>query len=128
MEDIPMKVLFVEDDDDVRTVISDGLRYLGVDVQAVPTAEKALLKLKFEKPNIILLDMNLPGLSGWDLTRKLRQGAYQDIPIVAFSGTARMGDEQKALAIGCAGFIAKPCDPPDVKRKLEEIRVKSRKF
>lgn len=121
-----VKVLFVEDDADVRLVIGEGLRYLDMEVTVVESGEEALKKLKLGQPDVILLDMTLPGMSGWGLVKKLRRGIHQDIPIIALTGSAKIGDEQKALAAGCSGYISKPCEPATVKRIITETLAKGR--
>jgi len=123
-----VKVLFVEDDADVRLVIGEGLKYFDMDVTMVESAEEALRKLKYERPDVILLDMTLPGMSGWDFTKKLQRGIHRDIPIIALTGSAKVGDEQKALAAGCSGFISKPCEPATVKRIITETLAKGKKL
>ncbi len=121
-----VKVLFVEDDADVRLVIGEGLKYLDLEVTVAESGEEALKKLKHGRPDVILLDMTLPGMSGWDLTKKLQRGIHREIPIIALTGSARIGDEQKALAAGCSGYISKPCEPRTVKRIITETLAKGR--
>lgn len=125
---MPLKVLYVEDEADVRLVIGEGLKYLEMDVTTVKDAEEALRKLRFVQPDVILLDMTLPGMSGWDFAKKLKLGSYRDIPIIAITGASGVGDEQKAYQVGCVGYIAKPCEPSEVKRKIEESLEKNRKI
>jgi len=120
------KVLFVEDDADVRLVIGGGLKFFNLDVTSVESGEKALEKLEYEQPDVIVLDMTLPGISGWDLVKKLQRGIHQEIPVIALTGSSKVGDEQKALAAGCAAYIPKPCEPADVKHAIEETLAKGR--
>jgi len=123
-----LRVLFVEDDADVRLVIGSGLNYLDMDVTSVESGEEALKKLEYHEYDVMLLDMTLPGISGWDLAKKLRRGANRDLPIIALTGSSKVGDEQKALAAGCSGFIPKPCEPERVKRIIEDTLAKSKKL
>ena len=122
------RVLFIEDDTDVQLVIGEGLKYLDFEVTVVGNAEEALKKLRYQQYDLILLDMTLPGMSGWDFAKKLQRGDYPDMPVVALTGSSNVGDEQKAYQVGCVGFISKPCEPADVKRKIEEILEKKKRF
>ena len=81
------------------------------DVHTASSAEEALKVLQSFTPRLMLLDIQLPGMDGLELTRKLKQSPdTQDIIILAVTAYAMMGDEQKALAAGCDGYIAKPID------------------
>ena len=119
-------VLFVEDEIDIRTVIGTGLKFMGLEVTAVESAEEALKKLKFESFDIILLDMSLPGMSGWDFAKKVRKKLQLEIPIIALTGASKVGDEQKAYVVGCNGFIPKPVEPKVIKRKIDDLLAKGR--
>ncbi len=122
------KVLFIEDDPDVRLVIGGGLKFLEMEVTSVESAEEALKKLEYDQPDVILLDMTLPGMSGWELVKKLQRGIHQDIPVIALTGSSKVGDEQKALAAGCVGYMSKPCEPADVKRLIKKTLLKGKKL
>ena len=70
-------VLIIEDATDIRTVIGDGLRFMGMEVTAVESAEEALKKIKYSSYDIILLDMTLPGMSGWDFAKNFAKNFNQ---------------------------------------------------
>lgn len=75
------------------------------------TAEEALEVLKDLQPKLILVDIGLPGMDGLMLTKFLKkQARYKDVPIIAITAYAMKGDEEKAVAAGCSGYIAKPFD------------------
>ena len=120
------RVLLVEDDPDIRLIMTEGLKFLEMDVTPVESGEEAMKKLKFHQYDVMLLDMSLPGISGWDLARKMRLGPYKDLPIVALTGSANVGDEQRALQAGCSGYIPKPCEPNEVKNKITHILSKQK--
>ena len=122
------RILYVEDEEDLHLVIGEGLRYLNMNVTILRTAEEALKKLRYEHFEVILLDMTLPGMSGWDFAKRLQQGDYDDIPIIALTGSSHVGDEQKAFQVGCTAFLSKPCETSDVKRKIDEVLEKSKRF
>lgn len=81
----------------------------GFDVRTATDAEEALLLLKDVHPHLILMDIQLPGLDGLELTRRLKEDpATRDIIIVAITAYAMKGDEERALSAGCDGYISKP--------------------
>ena len=83
----------------------------GYEVHTAADAEEALVMLDSVHPRLILMDLQLPGLDGLELTRRLKADpATRDIVVVALTAYAMQGDEQKALDAGCDGYIAKPID------------------
>jgi two-component system, cell cycle response regulator DivK len=83
----------------------------GFDVRTAENAEQALLALETGVPNMILMDIQMPGMDGLALTRHLRRdGSLGNVPIVALTASAIKGDEQIARAAGCDGYITKPID------------------
>lgn len=83
----------------------------GYDVHTAFDAEEGLRILKTFKPQLILMDIQLPGMDGLELTKKLKADPkYKDIPIIAITAYAMKGDKEKALAAGCDGYISKPID------------------
>lgn len=100
-----------------RLVLSDG----GYDVRTANDAEEALRLLSSYKPRLILMDVQLPGIDGLELTRRLKSDpAYSGIVIVALTAYAMKGDEEKARAAGCDGYITKPIDPDTFSRLIAE--------
>jgi len=80
-------------------------------VREATTAQEAFEILEKERPDLIVMDIQLPGIDGLEATRKLKeQTATADIPIVAVTSYAMKGDREKALAAGCAGYVTKPID------------------
>jgi CheY-like chemotaxis protein len=95
----------------------------GYDVRTAGDADEALALLRTFKPRLILMDLQMPGMDGLELTRRLKaDAALKDVVIVAFTAYAMKGDEEKALAAGCDGYISKPIDtrglPPLIARYL----------
>lgn len=87
------------------------LSSLGYDVHTATNAEEALATLATVRPRLILMDLQLPGIDGLELTRRLKADpATRDICIVALTAYAMKGDEQRARAAGCDGYITKPID------------------
>ena len=105
------KILLVEDNPVNRRLAEFLLRSQGYKVLEATTAQEAFEILKSERPALIVMDSQLPGMDGLETTRKLKEDpATRDIPIVAVTSYAMKGDREKALAAGCAGYITKPID------------------
>ena len=104
-------ILVVEDNPVNRRLVEFLLRSNGYQVREASTAQEAFEILKTERPDLILMDVQLPGMDGLEATRKLKENAAtRDIPVVAVTSYAMTGDREKALAAGCAGYITKPID------------------
>lgn len=104
-------ILIVDDNPLNLKVIRVLLATEGYDVRTASDAEEALAVLQTFRPRLILMDLQLPGVDGLELTRRLKgDPATQDLTIVALTAYAMMGDEQKALDAGCDGYIPKPID------------------
>lgn len=83
----------------------------GYDIRTATDAEEALKLLEISVPRLILMDLQLPGMTGLDLTRKIKANPnYKDIVILAVTAYAMKGDKEKALAAGCDGYVTKPID------------------
>jgi CheY-like chemotaxis protein len=110
--------IFVIDDNPINLKLAcDVLEFEGFTVGKAVDAEQAQEILQHTKPDLILMDIALPGMDGLTLTRKLKADArLKDVPIVALTAFAMKGDDQKALAAGCDGYITKPINT----RKLAE--------
>jgi len=105
------KILLVEDNPVNRRLAEFLLRSQGYKVLEATTAQEAFEILRTERPDLIVMDIQLPGMDGLEATKKLKENpATCDIPIVAVTSYAMKGDREKALAAGCAGYITKPID------------------
>ncbi|MEP6620639.1 MAG: response regulator [bacterium] len=105
-------VLLVEDNEDNRIIYSTVLRHLGYDVIEAQDGVSALAIARSALPDIILMDISIPEMDGWEATRILRQDpATQDIPVIALTAHALAGDREKAVKIGFAAYLAKPVEP-----------------
>jgi two-component system cell cycle response regulator DivK len=104
-------ILIVDDQPQNLKLVRVLLAGEGYDVRTAGDAEEALHVLAGFTPRLILMDLQLPGMDGLELTRRLRQDpARRGIVIVALTAYAMVGDEAKALAVGCDGYVAKPVD------------------
>jgi CheY-like chemotaxis protein len=116
------RVLVIEDNPMNMELVSDLLRIEGHHVLEARTAFEALNLLRDVTPDLILMDIQLPGLNGLDLTRKLKEDQRTSrIPVIAITAYAMMGDDEKALEAGCAGYIPKPIDIQHFSRVVGEV-------
>ena len=105
------RVLIVDDHPANLKLAADVLLSEGFGVETAQDAEQARAILEQRIPDLILMDIAMPGMDGLTLTRLLKtQSRYQRVPIVALTASAMRGDEAKALAAGCVGYITKPID------------------
>jgi len=104
-------ILLVEDNETNQMLAMTVLQRDGYRVDVAGSSEEAALRLAAARPDLILMDLQLPGQDGLSLTRALKEDpATTSIPIVAMTAHAMLGDADEALAAGCAGYIAKPID------------------
>jgi two-component system cell cycle response regulator DivK len=105
------KVLHVEDVDENRRVVRQILARLGVTLIEAVDGEQGVAAAQRELPDLILMDLSLPVLDGWQATARLKSDPTTcHIPIVAVTAHAMSGDEQRARAAGCDGYVTKPLD------------------
>jgi two-component system cell cycle response regulator DivK len=106
------KILVVEDNEQNRYLMEYMLEQNGYAVVMAHSGSEAIAMAVGEKPDLILMDIQLPDMDGLEVTRRIRaSGADGKIPIVAVTSFALTGDREKALAAGCNGYIEKPIDP-----------------
>jgi len=102
-------ILVVEENDDNRQLVLKVLGCRGYTVVGVVDGEEALTRLTDVNPDLILMDINLPGIDGHEVTRRIhQQEKFANLPIVALTARAMDGDEEKSLSAGCDAYIAKP--------------------
>ncbi len=115
------KILLVEDNEMNRDMLSRRLARNGFDVVMAVDGEQGVLMAQSERPDLILMDMSLPILDGWEATRRVRAGeATSSIPIIALTAHAMSGDREKAIEAGCNDYDTKPIE---MSRLLEKIKV-----
>jgi len=104
-------ILLVEDNEVNRRLAGFLLRSHGYEVREATTAVAAFEMVDKERPDLIVMDIQLPGMDGLQATRKLKeQPSTAEIPVIAVTSYAMKGDREKALAAGCAGYVTKPID------------------
>lgn len=120
-----VKVLIVEDDPDIIEVISTIFNYSGISFFAADNGKDAISKAKKEKPHIILMDLALPIMDGWEATRQIKSHKdTKDIPVIAITAHFEEKERASAMAAGCDGFITKPFTPYFIIEKIKEVLKK----
>jgi len=116
------RVLLVDDYPDAREMYSEYLQYSGFDVVEASNGMEALTRANESEPDIILMDLSLPVMDGWEATRRLKaNNRTADIPVVALTGHALAGISDGARLAGCDAFITKPCLPEDLVKEIRRV-------
>src|SRR5437868_11954731 len=115
-------VLLVEDNEDNRIVYSTILKHYGYRVVEALNGEDGIAKARSEKPDVILMDISIPIIDGWEATQVLKHDpATREIPIIALTAHALASDREKAMEVGCDGYLAKPCEPRQVVSEVARV-------
>jgi two-component system cell cycle response regulator DivK len=115
-------ILLVEDNEDNRIVYSTILRHFGYGVIEALNGEDGIRKARTEKPDLILMDISIPVVDGWEATQVLKSDpATKGIPIIALTAHALASDREKAMEVGCDGYLAKPCEPRAVVAEVQRF-------
>ena len=113
-----MKVLYIEDNPNNMYLVEKILRASGYEMIGAEDGERGLLLAETHRPKLILLDINLPDVDGYEIARRLRASEFEDlaqVPIVAVTANALVGDAQKALDAGCTDYLPKPINIRDLR-------------
>lgn len=115
-------ILVVEDQEDNRRILRDLLGRSGFTVLEAHTGTDGVDMAEQEKPDLILMDIQLPGVDGYEATRRIRAiPGCEKVPIIAVTSHALSGDEEKALAAGCSGYVTKPFSPRALLARVQEF-------
>jgi len=121
----PPLVLLVDDFQDNREMYAEFLRFSGLRVEEAANGHEALDKAFAFLPDLIVMDLSLPGIDGWEATRRLKSDARtQHIPVLALTGHALAGYSEGAREAGCDGFVTKPCLPEDLFAEIARLLEK----
>ena len=116
------RVLLVDDYPDAREMYTDYLEFSGYEVIVAGNGLEALQRAVDASPDIILMDLSLPVMDGWEATRRLKADQRTaSIPVVALTGHALAGISEGAKKAGCDAFVTKPCLPEDLVREIKKI-------
>lgn len=115
------RILVVEDQEDNRRILWDLLTNVGYQVIYAMDGEQAIVVASAERPDLILMDIQLPLLDGYEATRRIKgDSALRSIPIIVVTSYALSGDEIKAKAAGCDSYVTKPFSPRMLLAKIRE--------
>jgi CheY-like chemotaxis protein len=117
-----MKILYVEDNEDNVYVLKSRLTRAGYTVLIAPDGAQAVTMAAAERPDLILMDLSLPVLDGWEATRQIKAAPdTRHIPVIALTAHAMAGDREKAIAAGCDDFDTKPVEMSRLLGKIQAL-------
>ena len=119
-------LLLVEDNEDNRIIYCTVLRHLGYEVIEAQDGVRAVELARSVQPDLILMDISIPVIDGWEATQVLKHDPdTRNIPIIALTAHALASDREKAMEVGCDGYLAKPCEPRAVVAEVQRFLGKS---
>ena len=117
-------ILVVEDQEDNRQILRDLLGNAGYELTEAENGEEAIAAVAKRRPDLILMDIQLPVMDGYAATRRIRTNPdLKSVPIIAVTSYALAGDEDKARAAGCDGYVSKPYSPRDLLAKVRAFGI-----
>jgi CheY-like chemotaxis protein len=120
------KILLVEDNEMNRDMLSRRLLRKGYEVVMAVDGEQAVAMAQSERPDLILMDMSLPVIDGWEATRRVKATETSSrIPIIALTAHAMFGDRERALDAGCDDYDTKPIEMPRLLEKIDALLARS---
>jgi len=115
------RILVIEDQEDNRRILRDLLASAGYESIEIGAGEEAPALAQMQHPDLILMDIQLPGIDGYEATRRIKANpALRGIPVIAVTSYALSGDEVKAREAGCDGYVTKPFSPRALLAKIRE--------
>jgi two-component system cell cycle response regulator DivK len=115
------RILVIEDHEENRRIMRDLLTHAGYEMLEAVTGEEGVAMAGTERPDLILMDIQLPGLDGYEATRRIKADpALRGIPIIAVTSYALSGDDVKARVAGCDAYVTKPFSPRALLAKIRE--------
>jgi len=116
------RILIVEDQDDNRKILTDLLVNAGYEVIYAVTGDEGVAMAEAQKPDLILMDIQLPGIDGYEATRRIKaETSLSHIPIIIVTSYAMSGDKQKAIEAGGDAYYAKPFSPRELLGRIREF-------
>ncbi len=116
------RILVIEDQEDNRIILRDLLTSAGFEIIEAVNGQEGVDMAEAEKPDLILMDIQLPVIYGYEATRRIKGNpSLASIPIIAVTSYALGGDEAKAMAAGCDGYVTKPFSPRLLLEKIREF-------
>ncbi|MCG3208695.1 MAG: Polar-differentiation response regulator DivK [Anaerolineae bacterium] len=114
-----MLILYVEDNFENKLFVRRVIESMGHEMMEAETGPDSLLIAAERKPDLILMDVNIPGMDGLETTARFKQDpGLSDIPVIALTANAMKGDKERCLAAGCDGYMQKPVGVSDLRREI----------
>lgn len=114
-----MLILYVEDNFENKLFVRRVIESMGHEMMEAETGQDSLLIAAERKPDLILMDVNIPGMDGLETTARFKQDPFlADIPVIALTANAMKGDKERCLAAGCDGYMQKPVGVSDLRREI----------
>jgi two-component system cell cycle response regulator DivK len=116
------RIMIVEDNEENRDSLTRRLQRRGFEIIAAENGRIAVDKAKAEAPDLILMDMNMPELDGWEATRQIKKlQGMSTVPVIALTAHAMAGDRERAIEAGCSDYHTKPIEFPKLMAQIESI-------
>jgi CheY-like chemotaxis protein len=116
------RILVIEDNEENRDSLSRRLQRRGFEVLLAPDGKVGVETAKAERPDLVLMDMNMPLVDGWEATRQIKaEPTTAQVPVIALTAHAMAGDKERALAAGCADYHTKPIEFPKLLAQIESL-------
>jgi two-component system, cell cycle response regulator DivK len=116
------RILAIEDHEENRRLLRDLLTSVGYELIEAVTGEEGVMLAEAQLPDLILMDIQLPGIDGYEVTRRIKANpALRQIPVIAVTSYALSGDDVKALEAGCDAYVTKPFDPAELLEKIRQF-------
>ena len=120
------RILVIEDQEDLRAILRDLLTATGYEVLEARNGVEGVVKAEAERPDLILMDIQLPQLDGYGATRRIKAlSGLERTPIIAVSSFAMKGDEERARDAGCDAYVTKPYSPMQLLGLIQKFLIKS---
>jgi CheY-like chemotaxis protein len=116
------KILIVEDNEDNRDSLGRQLEHNGFEIVTARNGKEGVALAQSEKPDLVLMDMHMPELDGWEATRQIKAVVEtQNLPVIALTAHSMAGDRDRAIEVGCAEYHTKPVDLPTLLTQIEAL-------
>ena len=120
------RILVVEDEEDNRRIVRDLLTSVGFEIIEAVTGPEGVTAAETHRPDLILMDINMPDMDGYTLTAKIKTTpGFERVPILALTANVMRGDKEKTLEAGCDGYIQKPLDIDQLIHEVERFLARS---
>src|SRR6266480_696152 len=118
------KILVVDDEEHIVMILKDSLEFSGFQVSTAFNGEEALEAVVKEPPDLIVLDIGMPKIDGWEVCRRLKSNAAtRHIPVIILTAYAQVSDQKKGTALGAERFVTKPCDLTFLVEEINSLLV-----